>query len=293
MKYDMIASQDRSKSLPRARQCSLLSMGRSGFYKHQKAVPTKRELADRKLLPRIRQLHAASGETYGVPMIRRGLLADGIGVGKARIRRLMLSAGLEAKGRRRVSRRVTFERQVSEENKLGRDFSPGAPGKRWSADLTELPSREGVCYLAAVEDIGIRAIVGWSWSSRRDDSLSISALEMAVSRKRPAPGLIHHADQGGQYWSKAYQAAVEKAGMTKSCSGRGACADNAVIESFFGTLKSQCPALRTLPPTKEAAALGAIDWIETWYNRRRMHSTLGYRTPQDYEAMQLTKAPNH
>ena len=292
MKYAIIASQERSRTLTRVDQCSLLSVTRSGFYKHQKGVPTKRALVDRELLPKIRQLHAASGEAYGVPMIRHGLLAEGIGVGKARIRRLMLSAGLVAKGRRRISRRVTFERQISEANKLARNFSPGPPGERWTVDITYLSSREGVCYLAAVEDIGTRAIVGWSWSPRRDDSLSVAALKMALARKRPSPGLIHHADQGTQYWSKAYQAVVEKAGMTKSCSGQGACADNAVMESFFGTLKSQCPALRTLPPTKEGAALAVIDWIETWYNRRRMHSTLGYKTPLEYEAMQLRKA-NH
>lgn len=292
MKYALIASHDRSRSLTRVQQCSLLSVARSGFYKSQKHFSTNRERADRELIPKIRQLHAASGETYGVPMIRHGLLADGIGVGKARISRLMIAAGLEAKGRRRRSRRGTFERPVVEENKLARDFSPGPPGERWAVDITYLSSKEGVCYLAAVEDIGTRAIVGWSWSARRDDSLSVSALEMALKRKRPAPGLIHHADQGTQYWSKAYQSAVEKAELTKSCSGRGACADNAVIESFFGTLKHQCPALRVLPPTKEAAALAVIDWIETWYNRRRMHSTLGYRTPMEYEQMHLTNK-NH
>jgi len=290
VKYALIASQERSKALSRSAQCRLLSIARSGFYKHQKGVPTKRELADRELLPKIRQLHATSGESYGVPMIRNGLSALGIGVGKARIRRLMLSAELEVKGRRRVSRRGTFERKIVEENKLARDFAPGLPSRRWAADITYLKTREGVCYLAAVVDIGTRAIVGWSWSPRRDDAISLSALNMALKRKRPAPGLIHHADQGGQYWSKSYQTAVEKAGLTKSCSGRGACADNAVIESFFGTLKSQCPALRTLPPTKEAAALAVIDWIETWYNRRRMHSALGYQTPLAYEEMQLANS---
>jgi putative transposase len=292
VKYALIASQERSRSLTRINQCRLLSVTRSAFYKSLKCIPTKRALFDSALLPTIRRIHAESGETYGVPLIREALAKEGIPIGKARVGRLMRSAGLVAKGRRRASRRVAVRPQLYAGNKLARDFSPGPPDRRWSADITYLPSREGVAYLATVLDIGTRMVVGWAWSVRRDDSLSLSALEMALTRRIPAAGLIHHADQGGQYWSADYKRALSTAGLDPSCSGRAACADNAVIESFFGTLKSQCPALRSLPPTREAAALAAIDWIETWYNRRRLHSTLGYETPLDYERMQI-KNDNH
>jgi putative transposase len=289
VKYEVIASQQRSKALSRVRQCKLLEVTRSAFYKHGDSRPTKRMLVDGLIAPKIRELFEGSDETYGVPMIRQGLATVGIHVGKARVSRLMWTMGLVTKGRRRVTRRVAIEYETGRENKLGRNFSPGAPGRRWCADLTYLSSKEGVCYLAAVEDVGTRAIVGWAWGTRRDESLSISALKMALSRRSFTGELIHHADQGGQYWSADYQARLEKAGITKSCSGRGACADNALIESFFGTLKSQCRVLRERPATREAAALGAIDWIETWYNRRRMHSSLGYRTPLEYEKMQMNQ----
>lgn len=274
--------------LTRVRQCELLDLTRSAFYKRETAEPTNRLRADALLAPQIRALFEGSDETYGVPMIRKGLARIGLHVGKARVSRIMKSMGLIAMGRRRVSRRVAVKREEVVENKLGRDFSPGAPNKRWCADITYLNSKEGVCYLAVVEDVGTRAIVGWASSPRRDESLSISALDMALSRRQSFRGeLMHHADQGGQYWSQTYRKRLEKAGITKSCSGKGACADNALVESFFGTLKSQCRVIREVAATKEAAALGAIDWIETWYNRHRMHSSLGYLTPYEYEKMQL------
>lgn len=292
MKYEVIASQQRSLALPRRRQCELLEVTRSAYYKSRTCWPTYRSRLDAELAPRIRELFEGSGETYGVPMIRKGLARMGLHVGKARVSRLKWSMGLVTKGKRRVTRRVAIEREARVANTLGRDFSIGPPNRRWCADITYLSSKEGVCYLAAVEDIGTRAIVGWAWSTRRDESLSISALEMALSRRPLSGELIHHADQGGQYWSEAYQLKLKKAGITKSCSGKGACADNAVIESFFGTLKSQCRVLRERAATREDAALGAIDWIETWYNRRRMHSSLGYRTPLEYEKMQLNQLRN-
>ncbi|MEO8194787.1 MAG: IS3 family transposase [Gemmatimonadales bacterium] len=286
MKYAVIASQKVSRALPRAKQCSLVDVSRSSFYASLRREPSERSLADTLLLQSIRRIHAESGESYGVPRLRKALALEGARVGKARVGRLFRLTGLFAKHRRRVSRRGTFKKWIDAENTLGRDFTPGPADRRWAADITYLPTKAGVCYLAVVLDIGTRQVVGWATSAARDESLPLSALQMAITRRNPKPGLTHHADQGGQYWSYGYRRVMGELKMLPSRSGRAACGDNAVIESFFGTLKAECPSLRSKPENREAASAAAIDWIECWYNRRRLPSSLGYQTPLAYERMQ-------
>jgi transposase InsO family protein len=240
---------------------------------------------DRVLRERIRQIHEAVRHRYGSPRVHQELRALGLRCGKKRVARLMRSEGLRATSVPRY--RVTTHsghREPVMPNHLNRQFGVGPTGgstARWAADLTYLPTGEGWLYLAVVVDLASRRVVGWALRTRLDHTLALTALQMALRHRRPPRGL-HHSDRGVQYASAAYQAELRAAGFTASMSRVGDCWDNAVVESFFATLTKELLVDRVFA-TRAAASRAVFEFIEVWYNRQRRHSTLGYRTPVEFE----------
>jgi putative transposase len=268
--------------------CRVLGVSRSGFYAWQTRAPSDRALSDAWLLARIREIHAANRGVYGAPRIHAELrLAHGIKVGRKRVERLMREAGLSglvAKRRGRTTIRVPGVRVA--DDLVERQFRPTAPNVLWVADITYLRSWEGWLYLAAVQDAFSRRIVGWSMADHMRQELVIDALAMAVDRRQPAPGLIHHSDQGAQFVSLGFGQACAKAGIARSMGSRGDCWDNAVAESFFATLKKEL-IRRQSWPTRSALRTAVFEYIETFYNATRRHSTLGMLSPAQFETTHL------
>jgi putative transposase len=264
--------------------CRLLGVSRSGYYAWAANAPSERALTDAWLTERIRAIHAAHRGVYGSPRIHADLrLAHDISVGRKRVERLMRQAGISGMVRRtrgRTTIRVPGVRVA--DDLVERRFSPDAPNVLWVADVTYLRTWEGWLYLAAVQDAYSRAIVGWSMADHMRSELVVDALEMAVQRRRPAPGLIHHSDQGSQYVSLAFGQAARDAGIARSMGSKGDCYDNAVAESFFATLKKELVHRRSWPTRRELTT-EVFDYIEAFYNRVRRHSTLGMLSPLEFE----------
>lgn len=289
MKYACIA---RHRGEFRLRlMCRVLAVSVSGFYAAQRRVPSERAQTDRRLQLAIRAAHAESEGRYGAPRVHRELRAGGVRVSRKRVARLMREDGLVARRRRRYRpTTVSDHGQPVAPNVLGRAFSVTAIGglnRIWASDLTALPTGEGWLYLAAVLDLGSRRVVGWAVAPGLTLSLPLAALAQAFARRRPPAGLVHHSDQGAQFTSGAYQALLASHGARASMSRRGNCWDNAVVESFFATLKAELlPAGsrgRTPWRTRAAATAALVRYIDGWYNPIRRHSTLGYLSPIAYE----------
>ncbi|TCW32701.1 transposase InsO family protein [Marichromatium gracile] len=247
-------------------------------------------LSDAQLTLLLQAIHAESGGAYGSPRMVRALRARGLSASKARVERLMREHGLRGRHRRRY--RVTTDsshRLPVAENLLARDFRPSAPNQVWSADITDLWTDEGWLYLAVVLDLFNREVVGWSMRARMDAELVISALGMAYARRRPPPGLLHHSDRGSQYASHAFQQRLRRYAMRCSMSRRGNCWDNAPTESWFNSFKRE-RVFGERFPTRQAMRVTAFEYIEVFCNRKRLHSTLSYRSPvefmQQWEASQ-------
>jgi putative transposase len=246
----------------------------------------RREGADRGLRARAGAIFAASRGTYGSPRVHAELRARGVRVGRGRVARLMREGGLSAGPRRRAPRTTDSRhgRPVAP-NLLGRRFTADRPDTVWLADISYLPTREGWLYLAAIKDMAAREIVGWSMADHLRADLACGALLMAIRHRRPPRGLIQHSDRGGQYASEPYQAILARHGLRCSMSRRGNCLDNAPMEGFFGSLKTEL-VHRTTFPTREAARRAIFGYVEGFYNRRRRHSALGFLTPaQAYAQM--------
>jgi putative transposase len=267
--------------------CRVLGVSRSGFYAWQARPPSERALTDAWLCERIRAIHAANRGVYGAPRVHAELaLAHGIQVGRKRVERLMAQAGLSglvARKRGPTTVRVPGVRVA--DDLVDRHFRPAGPNVVWVADITYLRTWEGWLYLAAVQDAFSRRIVGWAMADHMRTELVVDALQMAIARRRPDPGLVHHSDQGSQFVSLAFGQAARDAGIAISMGSRGDCYDNAVAESFFATLKKELVHRRSWPTRSELSA-EVFDYIETFYNRRRRHSTLGMLSPADYELAQ-------
>ena len=230
-------------------------------------------------------MHASSRGTYGSPRVHAELRFEGVRVARKRVERLMRQqqlSGLVARRRGRTTIRVPGVRVAND--LVGRDFTPMAPDRLWVADITYLRTWEGWLYLAVVVDCYSRRVVGWSIADHLRAELVVEALEMAVDRRRPRPGLVHHSDQGSQYVSLALGQRCRRAGIERSMGARGCAYDNAVCEAFFKTLKHELIHRRSWP-TKAEARHAVFDFIETFYNRHRRHSTLGYLSPAEYEKM--------
>lgn len=263
--------------------CRALGVSRSGFHAWQERGPSARAQSDARLVAVIRAVHQEHRQAYGTRRLWRVLVGRGEVCGRHRVARLRRRHGVVTLRRRRFLRaRGAYQRVPAAPNRLSWPFASSAPDGVWVGDITHLPTREGWFYLAVVLDACSRRVVGWAMSSQQTLDLAERALHMAVVQRRPASGLILHHDRGSQYTSARYRAKAETAGLTLSMSRPGMPYDNAMAESFFGTLK-----LELVPDqgfaTREAARLAVFDYIEAFYNRRRLHSALNYQSPAAYE----------
>lgn len=264
--------------------CRVLAVSPAGFYAWQRRPPSRRHRQDARLRILIAALHRQSRETYGRLRMHRELRAAGERVAPKRVARLLHEQGLVGTPPRRF--RVTTDSRHAQPvapNHLARQFHVPRPNCVWATDVTYVATWAGWLYLAVVLDLGSRRIVGWALSPRLDRHLVLTALDQALRRRRPPPGLLHHSDRGSVYASDDYQARLAAAGIRSSMNRRGDCWDNAVVESFFATLKRELLA-RHRWPTREAASAAIADYIDGWYNLHRRHSTLGYLSPMAYEA---------
>lgn len=286
MKYAWIGRHQ--KHWPITLQCEVLNVSVSGYFEHQRRKDIGRpaklgnRLSDEALLAHIKAAHAGSKGEYGWPRIWKELLANGVRVGKERIQRLMKLHGIKARGKRKFVVTTDSKHNLPiAPNLLNRDFQPAQPNAVWTSDITYIQTDEGWLYLAAVIDLYSRQVVGWSMQPHMQTSLVSDALRMAWFRRRPAPGLIFHSDRGSQYCSHAFQQTLNEYGMQSSMSRKGNCWDNAPTESLWGSLKvGRLYGMRF--ETRRQAMDEIIDWL-TFYNHRRLHSTLGYISPMQFE----------
>ena len=264
--------------------CELLGVSRGGYYAWAGRAESARAADDRALATEIRAAHEASRGRYGSPRVHAELRARGRRIGRKRVARLMRGMGLAARRRRRF-RRTTDSRHAFPiaPNLLERNFTAEAPDRVWLADLTYIWTAQGWLYLAAVLDLYTRRVVGWAMADHLRHELTLAALDMAIVRQRPAPGLVHHADRGVQYAAHGYRARLRRHGMVCSMSRKGDCWDNAPMESFFATLKGELVEAAEYE-TRDEARADLFQYIEGFYNRRRLHSGLGYLTPEQKAA---------
>ena len=268
---------------PISLMCRVLGVSRSGFHAWERRPPSARALADAALTERIRVMYARSRGSYGSRRIFLDLRDQGVRLGKKRVERLMRAEGLSGYVKRRKGKttiRVQGVRAASD--LVERDFNPAAPDRLWCADIKEIPTWEGKLYLASVLDCYSRRVVGWSMRPDMPAELVVDALEMAVGRRRPGPGLIHHSDQGGQYVALMLGQRLRKHEIAQSMGSKGDCFDNAAIESYHATIEKELLRGRSFR-TRQQARSAVFDWIECWYNRERRHSRLGYRSPEQFE----------
>jgi transposase InsO family protein len=278
--------KDHRRRWPVQVMCRVLKVTRSGFYAWLKREPSARQLRREKLLTRIRVAHAENRELYGSPRVHRALLIEGEIVSRNTVAKLMRAAKIRARTRRRYVPRTTDSRHEKPiaDNVLDRDFAAESPDRKWVADITYVPTGEGWLYLAAVLDCFSRKIVGWSMADHMETDLVAGALTMALQHRRPDGGkLLHHSDRGVQYASDDYQHLLTRHGITCSMSGRGDCYDNAMMESFWATLKTELIHHQKYA-TREQARQSIFEYVEVFYNRQRLHSSLGYKSPESFEA---------
>jgi putative transposase len=271
---------------PISLMCRVLGVSRSGFHAWEKRAPCDRSLADAWLGEQVKAVHAESRATYGARRVHAALAHRGVRIGKKRVERLMRALGLSgliAKKRGRTTVRVPGVRVAAD--LVARDFNPTAPNQLWVADIKYVPSWQGWLYLAAVMDCFSRRIVGWSMRNDLQAEL-VDALEMAVSRRGPRPGLVHHSDQGSQYVSLRFGERCREAGIQLSMGSKGDAYDNAVAESFFASLEKDLLRRNSLR-TRQEARTAVFDYIESFYNPIRLHSTLGYLSPAEFEKIKL------
>ena len=285
MKYAFVERHRRLWSI--CVQCRVLKVSVSGFHRHRtrrRQTAHRRHLSDTALLAHIRAIHAELRGAYGWPRIWRELRKRGIRVGKQRVQRLMQQHGIHARGKRRFRVTTTDSRHdlPIAPNLLNRNFTGSGPNQAWSGDITYISTEEGWLFLAVVIDLFSRKVVGWSMRPDMHRSLVIDALEMGVYQRRPQAGrLIFHSDRGSQYASEDFRAVIDKHGILASMSRKGNCWDNAVTETLFGSLKVERlhgERFETIRQAKDAV----LDWL-LWYNRKRMHSTLNYASPVEFE----------
>lgn len=266
------------------RMCQVLGISASGYYAWRRRRPSARQEANEAMVERIKEIHAESDKTYGSPRVHAELVAQGVRCNKKRVERLMRVHDIQAKQRKRRRPRTTDSnhRLPIAPNVLNREFTAEAPNQKWVTDITYIPTAEGWLYLAAVMDLYSRRIVGWSMAARRTSKLVKDALKLALAQRQPGPGLMHHSDRGSQYASADYRILLTAHGMVASMSRSGDCYDNAPMESFFGTLKTERVHYRHYR-TRAEARRDIFNYIEVFYNRKRRHSALGYKSPAEFE----------
>jgi putative transposase len=264
--------------------CGALGVSRGGFYAWLTRPPSERSRSDEELGAKVRASFLASDRTYGARRVWRDMIEDGMTCGLHRIERLMRQQGLKARPRRRRLPPDLGERQAGSiaANMLDRRFEAPAPNRKWIADFTYIWTAEGWLYVAAVVDLFSRRVVGWSMSASMTAQLVTDALVMAIWRRGKPRALLHHSDRGSQYTSEQFQRLMADHGVTCSMSRSGNCWDNAAMESFFSSLKTERTARKTYRTRNDARA-DVFDYIERFYNPRRRHSTIGYMSPMDFE----------
>jgi len=270
--------------------CDALEVSESGYHAWAGRAPSQAQLRRDRLVAAIRQAHAELKGRYGSPRMTAELNARGYDCTENTVAHLMRTHGTRARAARRCARTTDSRHSLPvADNLLGRDFDPGRPNAAWSADITYVPTADGWLYLAVVEDLFSRMIVGWSMGETMTSRLVVDALGMALRRRLPGEGLLAHSDRGSQYASERYQRLLGKHGITCSMSGVAQCWDNAPVESFFASLKRELVHHERYT-TREEAKASIFEYVEAFYNRVRRHSSLGYVSPEEFER---THNPNH
>ena len=269
--------------------CRVLQVSVSGYYAWRKRPRCARCGRRNQLLTVIREIHRKSRQTYGSPRVHAALKSSKVGCCENTVARLMLENQLKAKTQRKYRATTDSSHKLPvAPNRLEREFTTDRPNQVWVADITFIPTDEGWLYLASELDLYSRRIVGWAMSERMTSALVVEALKMAVDQRQPPAGLVHHSDRGSQYASAVFQARLSAHKMVCSMSRKGDCYDNAVMESFYGKLKTELVSFAGVTgrgsfATRAEARQAVFEWIEVFYNRQRLHSTLGYRSPADFE----------
>jgi transposase InsO family protein len=284
MKYQFI--EDHRNTYPVQRMCAVLEVSSSGYYAWRDRAPSQRTQENRELAKHMQIIHDKARHTYGSPRIHAKLLKQGFQVSRGRVQRLMKANGIEPRRRKRYKKITTNSKHSYPvaQNLLDQDFTAAAPNLKWVADISYIPTQEGWLYLAAVMDLYSRRIVGWAMDAYLEATFVEDALKMAIHQRRPGSDLLHHSDRGSQYACHDYQDLLKAHGILPSMSRTGNCYDNAVMESFFGSLKTEC-VHHCNYPTRNHAKRDVFEYIEVFYNRERIHSTLGYLSPHEYEAL--------
>jgi len=265
--------------------CQVLNVSRSGYYRWCRQPTSARRRRDSELAAQIAAAHRKGRGSYGAPRIVRELRDQGTRISQRRCARLMRELGLKGKKRHRRRPRTTDSRhgQPVAENLLAKRPAPTGPNQTWITDITYLRTEEGWLFVAAILDLWSRRVVGWACAMTLHACLVLAALRDALQRRRPPPGLVHHSDRGSQYVDEDYLKALAAAGVERSMSRTGNCFDNAAMESFWSTYKTESGLEEVLPATRREAELATFDYIETFYNPTRRHSSLGYRSPVAFE----------
>lgn len=284
MRYAFIAAHQAEYRLTWL--CAALAVSRSGYYAWRTRPESGRAQRDRALLTAIQRMHTQTRARYGAVKLWRALTRTGVVCGRERVARLRRQHGIVAQRTRRF--RVMTEHHhwtPPAPNRLTPGLYPTALNRIWAGDLTAIPTRAGWLHLAVVLDLCSRRVVGWAMSTSADRLTVIQALRMALARRQPRPGVIHHTDQGVQYTSPLYRALLARHGLIASMSRKGNCYDNAAVETFFSTLKNELIHDRHYQ-TREAARAEIFEYVEVFYNRERLHQSLGYVSPEEFEARQ-------
>lgn len=288
MKFAFMAAE--KANYPVSLMCRELEVSASGFYASQKRPESTHTAKDRELRVQVEKAHLEGRRTYGAPRVREVLKKQGRRVGRTRVARLMREAGLRVPQRRRFVRTTDSRHgHPIAPNVMNRKFTTTAPDKAWVTDITYIQTEEGWLYLAVILDLFSRRVVGWAMDDNMERGLVLSALAMAIKQRRPAAHLTHHSDRGSQYASADYRKMLELHGITCSMSRTGNCWDNAVAESFFGGLKKEFVHDAKFK-TRQEAKDKLFEWIEVFYNRKRLHSTLDYMSPVEYERVKQASA---
>ena len=286
MKFQLIDAK--KAELPIERMCPLLGVSVSGYYAWKHRGPSQRQLDDMVYLAHIRAHFAASNGTYGSPRMHVDLCEEGLQIGRHRVARLMHDNALKANQKRRFKKTTDSNHGgVIAANLLDQNFNCEQPDQKWGVDISYVWTAEGWLYLAIVLDLYSRRIVGWAVSDRLKKDLALSALRRAIAVRAPLPGLIHHSDRGSQYCSHDYLRLLKDHAIVSSMSGKGNCYDNAMVETVFKTIKSEL-IWRTSYQSRQQAEKAIGHYIDGFYNPRRRHSALGYKSPITFEAIMAT-----
>jgi putative transposase len=286
MRYEFIEAHEQEFVV--RRMCNVLGVSKAGYYAWHEREPSTHDKRDAALAQTIADIHRKSRKTYGSPRIHRALGKQGISCGRKRVARIMRKEEIKGRQRKRFRRTTNSKHEHPiAPNVLDRRFDPreiGRPNVVWAGDITYIWTMEGWLYLAVILDLFSRYVVGWSMRHTMEAELALDALQMALDRRRPQGGVLHHTDRGVQYACGDYRKLLTKNGMTCSMSKKGDCWDNAVSESFFATLKSELIETKAWQAREQVRA-AVFEYIEVWYNRERLHSSLDYNSPSEYEEL--------